>query len=137
MTDSVYDEVGGSDFFEGLVDRFYNGVADDPLLRPLYPEEDLAGAKSRLCGFLIQYWGGPDDYSAQRGHPRLKMRHAPFVIGTEQRDAWMRHMTAALETAELSSERRAEMFAYFDNAATHLLNSIDAPARPDGRTGLL
>ncbi|MCH7789053.1 MAG: globin [Acidobacteria bacterium] len=137
MSESVYDEVGGSPFFEELVGRFYDDVAEDPLLRPLYPEQDLTGARARLCGFLIQYWGGPDDYSVERGHPRLRMRHAPFAIGTEQRNAWMRHMIAALEVAELSDERRSEMTAYFDNASSHLVNHVDTPARPADRKGLL
>jgi hemoglobin len=137
MSENVFEQVGGAVFFEELVERFYAGVADDALLRPLYPEQDLSGAKARLCGFLIQYWGGPADYSAQRGHPRLRMRHAPFVIGTAERNAWMDHMIAALGAADLPEGLRAEMVAYFDNAATHLVNNIDAPSRPEGKENLL
>src|SRR5690606_4767600 len=80
-----------------LVGRFYRSVAVDPLLRPLYPEADLTGATRRLALFLGQYWGGPTTYSDERGHPRLRMRHAPFVIGEPERDAWLRHMSAALD----------------------------------------
>ena len=92
---SVHDVVG-SDFFAELVERFYEGVATDPLLRPMYPEEDLAPAKARLAMFLVQYWGGPTTYSDHRGHPRLRMRHAPFRVDTAARDAWLRHMDTAL-----------------------------------------
>ena len=93
-------DVVGSDFFAELVERFYAGVADDELLRPMYPA-DLAGAKARLAMFLVQYWGGPTTYSDQRGHPRLRMRHAPYPVDVAARDAWLRHMRAALrETAE-------------------------------------
>ena len=77
---TLYELVGGRGWFEDLVDRFYDGVADDPVLRPLYPEADLSGARQRLCGFLVQYWGGPDDYSRARGHPRLRLRHQPYPI---------------------------------------------------------
>ena len=81
---SLYERAGGEPFFEALVARFYAGVADDPLLRPIYPETDLAPATRRLTMFLIQYWGGPTTYDAERGHPRLRMRHAPFAIGTAE-----------------------------------------------------
>ncbi|MFP3900152.1 MAG: globin [Acidimicrobiia bacterium] len=94
---TVYEAVGGQEFFDELVGRFYRGVAVDPLLRPLYPEPDLAGATRRLALFLGQYWGGPTTYSDERGHPRLRMRHAPFIIGEPERDAWLRHMSAALD----------------------------------------
>src|SRR5437762_249686 len=83
-------------FFESLVDRFYAGVASDPVLRAIYPEpDDLARARHRLTLFLAQYWGGPRTYDAERGHPRLRMRHAPFAIGPVERDAWLTHMNAA------------------------------------------
>ena len=117
----------GPQFFVELVERFYEGVADDALLRPLYADQDFTDAKARLCGFLVQYWGGPADYSAARGHPRLRMRHAPFVIGPAQRDAWLAHMTLAVdETVDNYGfpPALAEIFHdYFANAATHLLNS--------------
>ena len=93
---SVYDAVGGERFFVDLVDRFYDGVATDVLLRPLYPE-DLTAPRRHLALFLAQYWGGPSTYSDERGHPRLRMRHAPFVIGDAERDAWLRHMLASLD----------------------------------------
>ena len=94
---SVYEAVGGQQFFDDLIDRFYAGVAGDPLLRPLYPD-DLATSKRHLALFLGQYWGGPTTYSDERGHPRLRMRHAPFTISAAERDAWLRHMRGALES---------------------------------------
>lgn len=93
---SVYDAVGGRQFFVDLVDGFYSGVSTDRLLRPLYPE-DLADSRRHLTGFLTQYWGGPSTYSDERGHPRLRMRHAPFAIGDGERDAWLRHMLGSLD----------------------------------------
>jgi hemoglobin len=118
----MYDRVGGTPFFETLTQRFYDGVAGDPLLRSLYPEEDLEAARARLCGFLVQYWGGPADYSAQRGHPRLRMRHAPFAIGTEERDAWLRHMTEAVRAAGLSPLDETQMLTYFRASADAMRN---------------
>ena len=124
--ETVYALVG-EQFFAELVERFYEGVAEDALLRPLYPNQDFTDAKARLCGFLVQYWGGPADYSAVRGHPRLRMRHAPFVIGAAQRDAWLTHMTNAVEETVDNHgypPALAQIFHdYFGNAATHLLNS--------------
>ena len=129
---SVYDAVGGQAFFDQLVDRFYDGVAEDPVLRPLYPE-DLGPSRSRLAGFLAQSWGGPPHYSAERGHPRLRMRHAPFEIGGPERDAWMGHMRAAVGEAEMADDIRAAMVDYFESAATHLINKQPPPAPPDSR----
>ncbi|MEU9890036.1 globin [Sphaerisporangium sp. NPDC051017] len=120
---SFYDAVGGSEAFERLVHRFYQGVADDPLLRPLYPEEDLDGAEERLRLFLIQYWGGPSTYGERRGHPRLRMRHAPFVIGEAERDAWLRHMREAVESLELPGELEAKLWNYLEYAAQSLVNA--------------
>jgi hemoglobin len=117
----MYERVGGSPWFEALTTRFYDGVADDPVLRPIYPD-DLAGARDRLCGFLIQYWGGPTDYSDQRGHPRLRMRHVDFAIGSAQRDAWYGHMSDAVKAAHLDPADEAEMLEYFANAAAHMVN---------------
>jgi hemoglobin len=123
---TVYDVVGPA-FFVELVERFYAGVAHDPVLRPLYPGEDLSDAKARLHGFLVQYWGGPTDYSDARGHPRLRMRHAPFLIGATERDAWLGHMTRAVdETVDNHGfpPAVAEVFhEYFARAATHLVNA--------------
>ena len=118
---TMYERVGGSAWFEALTTRFYDAVAADPVLRPIYPD-DLAGARERLCGFLVQYWGGPTDYSDRRGHPRLRMRHAPFSIGTAERDAWFAHMSAAVKAGGLEPADEAEMLEYFSMAATHLLN---------------
>ena len=129
---SVYEAVGGQAFFDRLVDRFYDGVADDPVLRPLYPD-DLGPARSRLAGFLAQYWGGPPNYSAERGHPRLRMRHAPFEIGGAERDAWMGHMRAALAAAELPEDIRTAMVDYFESAATHLINKQPPEPPSDSR----
>lgn len=129
---SVYDVVGGQAFFDQLVDRFYDGVADDPVLRPLYPD-DLGPSRHRLAGFLAQYWGGPPHYSAERGHPRLRMRHAPFEIGVDARDAWMHHMRASLLEADLTEEIRSAMLDYFESAATHLINKQPPSPPSDSR----
>ena len=126
---TVYEIVGGQRFFDELVDRFYDAVEDDALLRPMYPR-DMGPSRKRLAGFLAQYWGGPPHYSEERGHPRLRMRHFPFSIGWTERDAWMAHMTASLDAATIAdgtgrplpAEIRAAMFDHFDNAATHLIN---------------
>jgi hemoglobin len=121
---TLYEFVGGPAWFEQLVDRFYAGVAADPVLRPLYPEQDLQGARSRLTGFLIQYWGGPGDYSRQRGHPRLRMRHAPYPIGVEQRDRWLVHMTGAVKASSLPAEVEEVVLGYFEHAADAMMNRI-------------
>jgi hemoglobin len=119
---SLYEQVGGEEFFVTLVGRFYEGVAGDPVLRPLYPA-DLTDPRAHLASFLAQYWGGPPHYSESRGHPRLRMRHSPFVIGALERDAWMRHMRAAVEAAGLDEELTSELLAYFEMAARSLVNS--------------
>jgi hemoglobin len=118
----MFDRVGGTEFFVALVDRFYLGVAGDPILRPLYPE-DLTESKAHLALFLAQYWGGPDDYQQLRGHPRLRMRHAPFVIGPLERDAWLQHMGDAVRSAGLSRRDEKELLGYFDMAASSLTNT--------------
>ena len=120
----MYEQFGGHPFFEQLVDRFYAGVGADSSLRPMYPEADLTGAKDRLRTFLEQYWGGPTTYSEQRGHPRLRMRHAPYPIGLDERNAWVRHMTDAIVEADLPDELASELLAYFDHAATHMINQV-------------
>ena len=121
---TLYERVGGTPFFTALVDRFYAGVAEDPVLRPLYPEEDLTGARDRLTGFLVQYWGGPTTYSDERGHPRLRMRHAPFTVGEPEIAAWLGHMTAAVDGAvDLGPDEREELMAYFAMAAPHMRNA--------------
>ena len=120
--DTFYAEVGGEDTFRRLVDAFYAGVATDPILRPIYPEDDLGPAADRLRMFLIQYWGGPTTYSQQRGHPRLRMRHAPFPIGVAQRDAWLSHMRDALDAIDLAPAYRQVLWDYLVSAADSLRN---------------
>jgi hemoglobin len=123
VDESFYDEVGGQAFFERLVDAFYAYVERDELLRPMYPA-DLGESKRNMVLFLSQYWGGPTTYMQERGHPRLRMRHAPFRITKKARDAWIEAMTAALKSvrSELSSEQFEEMTAYFDMAAHQMRN---------------
>jgi len=119
---SLYDRAGGMAFFEALVGRFYLGVADDPVLRSLYPEPDLAPAARRLTLFLAQYWGGPRTYDDERGHPRLRMRHAPFAIDAEARDRWLVHMRAALVEVAPPDDVAAELERYVAMAADAMRN---------------
>ena len=119
---SFYDEVGGHDTFHAIVSRFYQLVREDEILRPIYPEDELDAAEERLRMFLEQYWGGPRTYSDRRGHPRLRMRHAPFRIGYIERDAWLRCMRVAVDEANLPEERRRQMWEYFEMAATSMMN---------------
>lgn len=121
--ESLYEVVGGEPVFRQLVDRFYEGVALDPVLRPLYADEDLTAAKDHLRMFLEQYWGGPTTYSEQRGHPRLRMRHAGWVIGPRERDAWLRHMRAAVESIDVPEEARAAIWEHVERAAQTLVNA--------------
>jgi hemoglobin len=118
---TLYERVGGEPFFIALVERFYAGVHSDPLLRPLYPE-DLGPPSRHLALFLAQYWGGPHTYSQQRGHPRLRMRHLPFRIGLAERDAWLAHMHAAIDSSSASPADRQALVDYFETAATSLMN---------------
>jgi len=127
---TVYDAVGGERFFFDLVDRFYAGVESDPILGPMYPSDDLAGARERLATFLVQFWGGPTTYSENRGHPRLRMRHFPFRVDSEARDAWLRHMMAALEESE-GPEVAIEMITdYFVRSAEFMRNVEEAETPP-------
>lgn len=127
---TVFDAVGGLPWFVALVERFYEGVAADPVLRPLYPE-DLSGSIEHTAGFLAQYWGGGSAmYSDGRGHPRLRMRHAPFVIGQAERDAWLRHMVDAVKTGGLPPEIEQQMIDYFEMASTHMINDSPLGLRP-------
>ena len=119
---TAFERWGGEPFFDALVDRFYQGVAADPLLRPLYPD-DLTESRRHLALFLMQYWGGPRHYSEQRGHPRLRMRHARFAIGTTEADAWLRHMTEAVHEAELADTDEEELLDYLRMAARSLVNA--------------
>lgn len=127
---TMFEAVGGMDTFRTLVDRFYAGVWQDPVLRPMYPDDDLEGAKERLRMFLVQFWGGPKDYSEQRGHPRLRMRHAPFPVSPAARDAWLRHMHAAVKSLELPDIHESVMLDYFDRAAHSLVNTHDGGDAP-------
>lgn len=120
---NVFEAAGGEPVFRELVRRFYAGVATDPVLRPIYPEEDLAGATERLTLFLIQYWGGPTTYSELRGHPRLRLRHQPFAIGRREREAWLGHMTAAVNSLELAPGVRKALLDYFAAASTAMINT--------------
>jgi len=124
-TGTFYDAVGGHDTFVRLVDEFYRGVATDPVLRPLYPEDDLGPAAERLTLFLEQYWGGPSAYSEARGHPRLRLRHAPFKVNPEARDHWLLHMREALETLDLAPLPKAELWDYLERAAHSLVNTFE------------
>jgi hemoglobin len=119
---SLYDRAGGTPFFEALVGRFYARVASDPLLRPLYPEADLAPAQRRLTLFLVQYWGGPTIYDDERGHPRLRMRHAPFAIGPAARDRWLELMRDALAESAPPADVAEELDRYFATAAEAMRN---------------
>ena len=118
----LFESAGGMPFFAGLVDRFYAGVATDPLLRQIYPEEDLAGARHRLTLFLAQYWGGPTTYNDERGHPRLRMRHFPFAIGPLERDRWLVHMGEAIRAMDPPADIASRLHAYFDMAAEAMRN---------------
>jgi len=121
---TFYDAVGGEQTFVRLVRRFYQGVAGDPALRALYPDEELADAEVRLRLFLIQYWGGPRTYDELRGHPRLRRRHAPFAIDASARDAWLRHMHEAVESLALPDELRAQLWGYLHDAAYAMTNRL-------------
>lgn len=124
MSENFYDDIGGHEFFVALVAGFYEGIESDEVLRPMYPEGDLTAAKDRLTLFLEQYWGGPRTYQEQRGHPRLRMRHAEFVIDDDARDRWISHMKASLEKQIVPNNLRDELWAYLENAAYSLVNTI-------------
>jgi hemoglobin len=133
---TLYERVGEG-FFTKLVEHFYDGVVADQVLWPLYPEHsDLDGAKERLRLFLIQYWGGPTTYMEVRGHPKLRMRHMPYLIGPKERDHWLLHMAAAVENVTDDSGIRDELMSYFSSAAEHLRNDTGLPissSKPTGR----
>ena len=123
-----FDEIGGMPVIEAIVRRFYEGVATDPLLAPMYPQGDLAdgSAARRLTLFLAQYWGGPPTYSRERGHPRLRMRHAPFAVTPTAREHWLQHFRTGLDEAGLTPEQDAKFWGYVTYAATFMLNAEDA-----------
>jgi hemoglobin len=122
---TFFDRVGGEQTFQKLAAEFYRGVSEDPLLSPMYPPDDLAGAERRLRMFLEQYWGGPNTYQVERGHPRLRMRHAQFPIGPNARDAWLKHMRAAVDSLQLSVADDAELWDYLQRAAHAMLNTFE------------
>ena len=124
-TPSFYDQVGGHETFRKLVHEFYAGVAGDPALRSLYPEDDLGPAEERLRMFLEQYWGGPQTYSEERGHPRLRMRHHPFKVTPAQRDRWLTHIMAAVDTLDLAPANDLILRDYLDRAAQSMVNSLE------------
>ena len=135
--ETFYEQVGGEATFRRIVARFYQEVAKDELLRPLYPEEDLGPAEERLRLFLMQYWGGPHTYSERRGHPRLRMRHAPFAVTPLAKEHWLRHFRAGLDQADLPPELDAQFWDYVTHAAQFMVNTFedapgtsDQPARP-------
>ncbi|MGA1784251.1 MAG: globin [Pontimonas sp.] len=123
--ESFYDQIGGHETFVKLVDAFYQGVKSDPVLRPMYPDEDMEGAVWRLRSFLEQYWGGPHTYSEQRGHPRLRMRHMPFKVNPDARDRWLSHMSAAVDSLGLSELDRAMLWDYLERAAHSMVNTFE------------
>lgn len=123
---TLFDRIGGSETFEHLVSHFYALVAVNPILRPMYPDEDFRAAAERLKYFLIQYWGGPHTYSEMRGHPRLRMRHAQFPIDTQARDAWISCMRSAVDELTIDDKDRKELWDYLEMAAQSLINTPDS-----------
>ena len=122
---SFFEQVGGEVTFQKLVAKFYDGVANDEILRPMYPETDLGAAARRLQLFLEQYWGGPDTYQQERGHPRLRLRHAGFHINPLARDRWLYHMQQAVDSLDLPDLQREELWAYLDRAAHAMVNTFE------------
>ena len=130
---TFYDEIGGMDTIRSIVATFYEGVADDELLRPLYPEQDLGPAQERLTLFLAQYWGGPTTYSELRGHPRLRLRHAPYAVTPLARDRWLLHFRDGLDAAGLTPEQDTRFWEYVHHAAMFMVNTMEEgdAAAPD------
>ncbi len=122
---TFYDEIGGYDTMSRIVARFYAGVATDELLRPLYPEDDLGPAEERFLLFLVQYWGGPTTYGDTRGHPRLRMRHAPFAVTPEAKDRWLVHFRAGLDEVALTPEQDLRFWEYVTHAAQFMVNTLE------------
>src|SRR3984885_10653545 len=132
---SFYEAVGGEETFRRLVSRFYQEVANDPELRPVYPSRDLGPAEEPLRLFLIQYWGGPATYNELRGHPRLRMRHVHFSIGETERDLWLKHMRTALDQLELAAALEAQLWEYLVMAAHSLVNAVPEDGPDAGGRG--
>jgi hemoglobin len=116
-----YEAAGGEPFFRRLVDGFYDRVETDEILRPLYPA-DMGPSRRHLALFLMQYWGGPTTYDRERGHPRLKMRHAPFAIGPAERDRWLLHMRASIADLDPPPPIARALDEYFEVAANAMRN---------------
>jgi hemoglobin len=125
VTTTFYDEIGGEETIRAIVHRFYEGVAGDELLRPMYPEEDLGPAEDRFALFLVQYWGGPSTYSENRGHPRLRMRHAPFKVTPAAAERWLVHFRAGLDSADLTPEQHERFWDYVTHAAQFMVNTLE------------
>lgn len=123
MEQTFYDAVGGEEFFTKLVDGFYEGIETDEVIRPMYVGEDLSDAKRHLNLFLQQYWGGPNTYQEERGHPRLRMRHFPFAVDADARDRWLKHMKASLDKIEIDSHLKDQLWTYLVSAAHSLINT--------------
>jgi hemoglobin len=130
---TLFERVGGRPFFETLTRSFYESVAADPALNRLYPTDpdELEAARSHLELFLVQFWGGPAEYNAQRGAPRLRMRHARFAIGPAERDAWVRHISDAVRAAKVAPLEEMQLLSYLSSAATHLINQPDPTSPAD------
>ena len=124
--ETFYERAGGAATFKELTKRFYQQVAVNPILKPMYPEDDMAGAEERLALFLEQYWGGPSTYSKQRGHPRLRMRHAEFHIATPEYVASLQSMHAAVIDLDIAEELKEELWTYFQYAAHSMKNQQDS-----------
>lgn len=124
-TPTFYEQVGGRATFEAIVRRFYDGVETDPILKPMYPAHDMEGAVQRLTMFLEQYWGGPTTYSEQRGHPRLRMRHAAFLVNPDARDHWYGLMSEAVRAQGLAPLHESTLLDYLERAAHSLINSFE------------
>jgi hemoglobin len=132
---TFYDAIGGEETFTRLVRRFYQEVAADPVLRPVYPAKDLGPAEEHLRLFLMQYWGGPSTYNELRGHPRLRMRHVRFRIGEAERDAWLRHMRTSLDELDLDPALDAQLWDYLVMAAHSLVNAVPENTPSQGGRG--
>lgn len=120
-----FEAVGGSEVFAKLAKVFYEGIAQDEVLRQMYPEDNLGPAEERLRMFLEQYWGGPSTYQELRGHPRLRMRHAPYKINPEARDRWLAHMRKAVDSLGLAPVYEEELWSYLERAAYAMLNTFE------------
>lgn len=123
MSSAEFERMGGEAVFTALVHGFYQRVREDDLLAPMYPEGDFEGAEWRLRSFLVQYWGWPAAYSAARGHPMLRRRHAAFPIDAAARDRWLTHMRAALDELALDPDVEGPVWDHLSRAASAMENS--------------